>query len=116
MLTDFGNLFFAKHVTPSFMDWFHDLGVSASSYGTIKAMESIRDEDLRSELEKINVPTGIFHGVLDKICPFEFAILMNQGIKNSTLFPFYYSGHGIFYDELDLFNYTLIQFLNQAEV
>lgn len=32
---------------------------------------ALRDEDLRSDLPKIHVPTAIFHGVLDQICPFK---------------------------------------------
>lgn len=115
MVTDFSADFFAMHHSEAFRAWFHGLGVSSSSYGTIKTAESLRDTDLRGDLAKINVPTGIFHGILDRKCPFEFAIMMHQGIKDSTLYPFYYSGHGVFYDELELFNCTFIQFLNQQE-
>lgn len=113
MLTDFGNLFFASKVTPSFMNWFQLLGLEASGHGTIKTAESLRDEDVTPDLQNIHVPTGIFHGALDKICPFEFAIILNQKIPGSELYRFENSGHGVFYDELGVFNSTLLQFLNK---
>lgn len=58
------------------------------------------------------VPTGIFHGMRDQVCPFEFAIEMNKGIVKSKLFPFEQSGHAVFYDQMELFNRALIEFLD----
>lgn len=113
MLTDFGNIFFASKVTPSFMNWFQGLGLEASGHGTIKIAESLRDEDVTPDLRSIHVPTGIFHGALDRVCPFEFAVLLNKSIPGSELYRFEYSGHGIFYDELERFNFAFLQFLNK---
>jgi non-heme chloroperoxidase len=112
MVTDFGQNFFASHITPSFSNWFNSMSLNASGYGTIKTAESLRDEDLRADLPMIKVPTAIFHGLLDRICPFEFAIEMNQGIQNSQIHRFEASGHGVFYDELEKFNKELIEFAN----
>lgn len=111
MLTEFGVNFFASKITPSFRGWFQSLGLSASSYGTIKLLESLRNEDLRQDLASIRVPTGIFHGALDKICPFPLAEAQNRGIRDSKLFRFAKSGHGVFYDELESFNNTFLGFL-----
>ncbi|RAP29195.1 hypothetical protein C2W64_04142 [Brevibacillus laterosporus] len=36
---------------------------------------------------------------------------MNQGIYGSQLFPFEQSGHGVFYEELALFQQTFLYFL-----
>ncbi|WP_338433166.1 alpha/beta hydrolase [Clostridium tyrobutyricum] len=113
MLSNLGSIFFASSVTPSFVNWFQNIGLTAAGYATIKAAESLKNEDLRSDLGKINVPTGIFHGRLDKICPFEFAEQLKIGIKNSNLYPFEFSGHGIFHDELKKFNSTLLEFLRK---
>lgn len=111
MLEQFGQLFFASQVSPSFRNWFHSLELDASSIGTIEGAVSLRDEDMRSDLPRIQAPTTIFHGALDQICPFVFAQLMNQGIRNSTLLRFEQSGHAIFYDELDRFNHSFLQVL-----
>ncbi|WP_282034083.1 alpha/beta fold hydrolase [Metabacillus indicus] len=111
MLTGFGQIFFAKYISESFKNWFQSLGLDASGHGTAQTAESLRDEDLRGDLGKITVPTAIFHGMKDQICPFVFAELMHKGILDSELIPFKYSGHGLFYDELEKFNRELIRFL-----
>jgi non-heme chloroperoxidase len=112
MLNDFGQMFFASPISPYFSNWFHTLGLEASGHGTVMSTISLRDEDVRNDLQYIQVPTGIFHGVLDKIVPFQSALLLNQGIRGSHLFRFEHSGHGVFYDELEKFNLSFIQFLN----
>jgi non-heme chloroperoxidase len=82
MLDNFGDTFFARYVTESFKDWFHGLGIEASGHATAMCAVSLRDEDLRQDLSKVYVPTGIFHGVQDKICP--FAEVMHAGIRIET--------------------------------
>jgi non-heme chloroperoxidase len=109
MLEQFSRTFFASAVTPSFRSWFNSLALDAPGHSTIGGLVSLRDEDLRGDLARIHAPTFIFHGALDQICPFEFAVLMNQGIAGSTLLRFERSGHGLFYDELELFNASLLQ-------
>lgn len=112
MLEDFGSMFFAKEKSEPFTTWFFNLGLDASPHGTIKSAEALRDEDLRSELANVKVPTAIFHGKQDQICPFEFAEEMHRGIENSTIIAFEDSGHGTIHDEREKFNTELINFLN----
>ncbi|MCZ8514013.1 alpha/beta hydrolase [Paenibacillus filicis] len=107
MLEMFGELFFASKVSAPFKQWFHGLGLEAFSHGTAAVLLSLRNEDLRPDLPRIRVPATIFHGTLDRICPFPLALLMNQGIAGSRLLRFEHSGHGLFYDELELFNERL---------
>jgi non-heme chloroperoxidase len=64
----------------------------------------------------IQLHTGIFHGVLDRIVPFQSALQLHKGIAGSVLFPFEQSGHGVFYDELDRFNHSFLQFLLENKV
>ena len=111
MIADFGKNFFNNEVTPEFVDWFRGLGLEAEGYSTIKTAVSLRDEDLRNDLKHIDVPTGIFQGKLDKICPYEFSLELNKNIKDSKLYSFENSGHGVFYDELDEFNRKFLEFL-----
>lgn len=112
MISDFGKIFFAKKVSNDFKNWFNNLGLEASGHATAMTAISLRDEDLRNDLQQICVPTGIFHGVHDQIVPFPSAQQTHQYIQNSLLIPFENSGHGLFYDELDKFNYCLCQFLS----
>jgi non-heme chloroperoxidase len=111
VLVSFGMMFFGRPVTPAFMGWFQDGGLKAAGYATIKTLESLRDEDLTADLTSIRVPTGIFAGVLDQVCPFPFAQELNRGIAGSVLYRFDYSGHAVYYDELQRFNQTFLQFL-----
>jgi non-heme chloroperoxidase len=111
VLTDFGGMFFSRAPTASFLNWFQYTGLVAAGYATIKGLEALRDEDLGPDLSKIQVPTGIFHGVLDKICPYQLAVEMNRGIKGSVIYRFDFSGHAVYYDELDRFNQAFLQFL-----
>ncbi|MFC4775852.1 alpha/beta fold hydrolase [Paenibacillus sp. GCM10023252] len=107
-LDNFGKNFFASEVTPAFRHWFNLVNLSASPHGTIAGSVALRDEVLAQDLPFIRTRTTIMHGLLDKICPFPFAALMHQGIPHSKLIRFDRSGHGIWYDELDLFNRNLL--------
>ena len=110
-LADFGKNFFASEISEPFRNWFQSLNLSGPGYSTIKTAETLRDADLRPDLGLIRVPTGIFHGVLDKICPYDFALVMNREIRDSKLYRFDHSGHAIFYDELEKFNREFSGFL-----
>lgn len=107
----FGSIFFAKEHSKPFLDWFQNVNNSASGLGEMKSLIALRDEDCFLDLKMIHVPTGIFHGKEDKICPFGMAQMMHQNISYSKLFPFEKAGHGCFYDVKDEFNHTLLQFL-----
>jgi len=111
MLDGVWDIFFARYVTKRLKDWFHGLGIEASGHATAKCAVSLRDEELGQDFSKIDVPTGIFHSVQDKVCPFAFAELMHAQIRGSELIPFQYSGHGLFYEELEKCNRELIRFI-----
>lgn len=110
-LHDFSELFFSGPVNDYLKQWSYSLGLEASSHGVIETAKSLRDEDLRQDLAKIKVPTAIFHGVHDKVCPFDFAKVMHEGIKNSKLIPFENSGHGLFIEERVKMNRELMKFI-----
>ncbi|OES46433.1 alpha/beta fold hydrolase [Domibacillus iocasae] len=111
MLENFGGMFYSSKPSNPFNQWFMSLGLQAGGHSTIKSAVALRDEDLRGDLDKVLVPTVIFHGKNDKVCPYEFAGEMNKGIANSRIVPFQNSGHGSFYDEREKFNQELLVFL-----
>lgn len=111
MLQGFGDMFFFQYVTGPFSDWFFQLGLQAAGWSTAATAVSLRDESLFSDLGRIRVPTLILQGIHDKVCPLPLAIAQNQGIKNSKLVPFEYSGHELFWEEHDKFNKELTQFM-----
>ncbi|WP_346938472.1 alpha/beta hydrolase [uncultured Clostridium sp.] len=113
MLESFGDIFFFQHITQPFSNWFFQLGLQAAGWSTAAIANTWINEVLFSDLETINVPTLIIHGIHDKIVPFELGEIQNKSIKNSKLIPFNYSGHGVFYDEKDKFNEDLVKFVEE---
>ena len=112
MLRGFGDMFFFQHVTQAFSDWFFQMGLQAAGWSTAAVATSwLDEEELFEDLGKIRVPTLILHGIHDKVCLFPLAIAQHEGICNSILVPFKYSGHGLFYDERDKFNKKLTEFI-----
>lgn len=111
MLEGFGETFFFQSVTRPFSDWFFQLGLQAAGWSTAAVATSFRDENVLSDLSKINIPTLILHGVHDKVCLFPLAVALNKGIQNSKLVPFENSGHGLFWEEKEKFNKELTQFI-----
>ncbi|WP_147533324.1 alpha/beta fold hydrolase [Bacillus marasmi] len=111
MMQEVSDTFFFQYITPSFSEWFNQLGFQAAGWSTAAIIMTLRDEKLYSDLPKIAVPTLIVHGVHDKVIPFQQAQELNQKISNSQLVPFQYSGHGAFWEERDKFNQLLKQFI-----
>lgn len=113
MLRDFGDIFFFQHITTAFSDWFFQLGLQAAGWATAAIANTWIDEVLFSDLAAINTPTLIIHGIHDKVVPFPLGEVQKQGIKNSKLIPFEFSGHATFYDQRDKFNEELVKFIEE---
>jgi non-heme chloroperoxidase len=113
MLKDFGDIFFFQHITEAFSDWFFQLGLQAAGWSTAAIANTWINEVLFSDLETINIPALIIHGIHDKVVPFELGEIQNKSIKNSKLLPFNYSGHAVFYDQKDKFNEELVKFVEE---
>lgn len=110
MLRDFGNIFFHSKVSQPLSDWLFNIGLKAASWSTIAIAKQWLVEELFNDLPQIHVPTVIMHGIHDQVCPYPLGVALNEGIKNSELITFENSGHGLFYDEMDKFNYELAKF------
>lgn len=110
---DFSRMLLYSPHSEAIQDWFRDIALEASGIGTVNAAISLRDEDGREDLPCVRVPTGIFHGRQDRVVPFVLAEIQHETIAHSQLYPFEKSGHGIVYDELDLFNRRFLEFLRE---
>lgn len=104
-------MLFANPHPESVLDWFEDIALSASGYGTIQTCIALRDEDGRADLCFVHVPTAIFQGLQDKVVPNDLTMYQHKMIPNSVLYNFEYSGHGMIYDELEKFNICMINFI-----
>ena len=118
LIEEFGKLFAATETAlpKNISDWLTRIQFQASGYTMEQGLYMIRDSDLRADLEKITIPTAIFHGKLDKLCPFELAEQLHKGIANSKLVTFENSGHALFLEERQKFNDELIRFIKEPIV
>jgi non-heme chloroperoxidase len=113
MLKNFSEIFFAnpQKLSPEFKIWNLSLGLAASAYATIQCAIELRDADLRRDLATIHIPTLILHGVDDKVCLFDLARAMHDGIKGSHLVSVEKAGHGFYYEEKEKVNTELVSFI-----
>lgn len=95
----------------SWGEYNYDVFMEASPHATESCLVALRNSDLRNDLPNIHIPTVIFHSPHDKICLFELAEAMTDGINGSKLNRFENSGHGMFYEEKDKFNTALMNFV-----
>ena len=116
LIEEFGKLFAATETAlpKNISDWLARIGFQSSPYAMEQGLCMIRDSDLRADLKKISIPTVIFHGKLDKLCPFELAEQLHKGIANSKLVAFENSGHALFLEERQKFNEDLVKFIRDT--
>lgn len=115
LIEEFGKLFAATETAlpKNISSWLAGIQFQSSQYAMDQGLYMIRDSDLRADLENIIIPTAIFHGKLDKLCPFELAEQLHEGIANSKLITFENSGHALFLEERLKFNDELIKFIKE---
>ena len=116
MVSDFGKSFFSTPGSqgPEMDSWLFAQCMEASPHATLRCMVELRDADLRNDMQMLgerNLPAAIFHGTQDKVCPFDFAKVMNEGIKGSKLVKFEKSGHGLNIEEKEKANEELVKFI-----
>jgi non-heme chloroperoxidase len=116
MVSDFAKIFFKNENSQSreMLKWLFSINMEVSPFATVRCLEELRDADLRNDMQVVNqrnLPVAIFHGTYDKICPFDFAKVMSQGIKGSRLIEFNESGQGLNIEEKDKTNEQLMKFI-----
>jgi len=100
-------------INPGIGQWLYSIEMQSSAYAMEQALIALRDEDLRSDLPKIKIPTLIMHAKDDRIVAFTLAQKMNSAIASSKLVTFDKSGHASFLEEKDKFNDELIKFIKE---
>lgn len=112
LLADFAKILSATEASLNdrIGSWLNGICLSASSYATAQCLIALRDTDLRSDLEKISIPTVIMHGKKDKICSYDLAKQLKAGIAHAHIIAFENSGHSLFLEETQKFNDELLKF------
>lgn len=113
-IRNFGNRVFYNPVSQALSDWIFDIGLQAAGWSTAAIANTwLQEEKLFYDLKTIRVPTLILHGRNDEICPFSLAVAQRDSIQNSKLVPIDNCGHFLFYDQMDIFNQQLLNFLEE---
>jgi pimeloyl-ACP methyl ester carboxylesterase len=112
----FGQIFPASptSVSPGHAAWLGTIQAQASPYAMGQCLKTLRDTDLRPDLQQIQLPTLILHGKQDKICSYELAEQLHALLPQSQLVAFEQSGHALFIEELAKFNAELVRFIRSA--
>jgi pimeloyl-ACP methyl ester carboxylesterase len=116
LFENFGQLFPASptSVSPGHGAWLSTIQAQASPYAMGQCLKTLRDTDLRADLQQITLPTLILHGKLDKICSYDLAEQTHALLSQSRLVPFEKSGHALFIEEREKFNTELVSFMGKA--
>ncbi|WP_456403111.1 alpha/beta fold hydrolase [Persephonella sp.] len=75
--------------------------------GSIRLLNEFIELDLRSSLNKIDIPVKLFHGKRDQIVNWKGSVFAEEGIKDSELF-LVDSDHGLFLDNPNLIKDALV--------
>ncbi len=112
LMENFGKIFFRSEdaVGRRLADWLFAINMQASPHAAAACLVALRDADLRKDMAAVKVPTAIFHGANDKVCPFSLAEVMAKGIAGAKVVRFESSGHGLFFEEKEKFNKELMAF------
>jgi non-heme chloroperoxidase len=110
---DFGNLFFYRKPSEPMARYYESLGMQASAHASLRGLEEFRDRDLTNEIGSIRIPTRIYHGVNDKVVPYDLGEVQRESILGAQIVRFENSGHAICYEERDKLNQELAQFARE---
>ncbi|MFD1066517.1 alpha/beta fold hydrolase [Oceanobacillus locisalsi] len=112
-ITDFGEVFFSSNtnVSNAYKDYFNRLTLTSSLIGTVKLAESLRDEDLRKDVNTIDLPVYGIHGTDDAVCPIQFSEELEKTMPNYQLTRVSDAGHALFFEKKQKINDLLIEFL-----
>ncbi len=112
MVTGYAKQMFYRYHSPEFMSWFASLGLEASLAGTVSGAEAALAEDLSGELKRLaGLPSAVFYGVHDRIVSRAASEQLAAALPGATAYRFEKSGHGLLFDEAELFQRRLEEFL-----
>lgn len=95
-------------------DWFLSHWLTLPAYGSYKYFKTLLDEDLRDNVDRLDLPTVLFHGRHDTVCHPGWAEYMAARIDGARLVWFENSGHALIVEEPDKFSAELAAFATEG--
>lgn len=111
---EFVDSMFYAHVGEYTKLWIWDITMKTSWHVAIQSLETLRDTDFTKELSNIKTPVAVFHGVHDRVVPYDLGKVTVSKLSNAKLTSFQNSGHVPFIEEKDKFNQELIRFIEST--
>jgi non-heme chloroperoxidase len=90
--------------------WMRSLWQSLPAYAAYAYMRTLIEEDLRPHVERVSIPTALFHGRHDRVCDPRWSEYMAARIPGARLVWFDDSGHLPMIEEPDKFSRELAAF------
>ncbi len=107
----FAGLNFHRADMEATKNWFLSLWLKTPAYVAYKYFKTLLEEDLRDRLERVAIPTILFHGRHDKVCDPRWAEYMVPRIRGCRMVWFENSGHCPMVEEPDRFSEELAAFV-----
>jgi pimeloyl-ACP methyl ester carboxylesterase len=93
-------------------NWLNNINLQTTQKAMTEGIKLLRDTDLRPLLNKIDIPTTIFHAKDDAMVAFSIAEQAHAGLKDSRLVVFPEGGHWFVFVNQDYFHRELLNLLN----
>lgn len=100
-----------KPVDPETLEWWLDESTGVSDLVAQALWVSVSSQDWRPLLPKIDVPVLLLHGAKSQLFPNPVWEYLEKHLPSSTTFVFENSGHSPFWEEPEVFNRVLTEFV-----
>lgn len=106
--------FFAPETSPALVDWGARLMEAMSLYVQLEISRTTAALDLRADLPRIQTPTLILHGDLDRSVPVSFGVHTAALLPNARLVRYPEGAHGVFITHPDLVHRDMLEFIQSS--
>jgi len=112
VLLDFAGKAFYKKPSAEELESFKDKCNKAALWSAKESLRAMINEDLRTALLSIKLPTLVLHGIYDKICPAELAEQMRIRLFDCRVILIDNAGYALHIEQKEAVNEALSDFLN----
>lgn len=105
--------FWAKSQSKALENWFIQIALSASGLATRYCLRALMQEDGWEDMNSVQAPVFLFYGEEDVMVPPSRACLLHKKLKGAQLEFFKEAGHGVFYEQREVFNRRLLEVLEK---
>jgi len=106
--------FFAPETTNALVDWLARVMETIPLYVQLEIARTTASLDLRADLPRIQTPTLVLHGDLDRSVPVSFGVRTAELMPNARLVRYPEAAHGVFITHPDLVHRDILEFMQST--